>query len=106
MGLWIDINSTENANNFRTDQRRNLTFVLRICQSQDIFHALRHGVTGLSAIRQAFTILVIPSIGDPQQAVIEVASKCIGSIDYWESLTNRIHGSFSSRSTMRVLVDP
>ena len=27
-------------------------------------------------------------------------------IDYWESLTNRIHGSFSSRSTMRVLVDP
>ena len=27
-------------------------------------------------------------------------------MDYWESLTNRIHGSFSSRSTMRVLVDP
>ena len=23
-------------------------------------------------------------------------------MDYWESLTNRIHGSFSSRSTMRV----
>ena len=38
--------------------------------------------------------------------MIEVATKCIGSIDYWESLTNRIHGSFSSRSTMRVLVDP
>ena len=38
--------------------------------------------------------------------LIEVATKCIGSIDYWESLTNRIHGSFSSRSTMRVLVDP
>ena len=38
--------------------------------------------------------------------VIEVATKCIGSIDYWESLTKRIHGSFSSRSTMRVLVDP
>ena len=31
--------------------------------------------------------------------LIEVATKCIGSIDYWESLTNRIHGSFSSRST-------
>ena len=41
-----------------------------------------------------------------QYVVIEVATKCIGSIDYWESLTNRIHGSFSSRSTMRVLVDP
>ena len=39
-------------------------------------------------------------------SLIEVATKCIGSIDYWESLTNRIHGSFSSRSTMRVLVDP
>ena len=26
--------------------------------------------------------------------LIEVASKCIGSIDYWESLTNRIHGKF------------
>ena len=38
--------------------------------------------------------------------LIEVATKCISSIDYWESLTNRIHASFSSRSTMRVLVDP
>ena len=27
-------------------------------------------------------------------------------MDYWESLTNRIHGNFSSRSTMRVLIDP
>ena len=40
--------------------------------------------------------------------VIEVTTKCIliTDIDYRESLTNRIHGSFSSRSTMRVLVDP
>ena len=35
-------------------------------------HFSRHKAwrTGLSAIRQAFTILAIPSIGDPQQAVI------------------------------------
>ena len=53
-------------------------------------------------ILSSYSIIVVMLGWD----LIEVATKCIGSIDYWESLTNRIHGSFSSRSTMRVLVDP
>ena len=55
---------------------------------------------------QSFLSLVDREVEFLCANVIEVASKCIGSNDYWESLTNRIHGSFSSRSTMRVLVDP
>ena len=65
LGFGIKINCTQNINDLST----------RGCDpkliSEDT-NLTRHEAwrTGLRAIRQAFTILAIPSTGDPQQAVI------------------------------------